>query len=303
MKYKYVLISGNFPSLTGIKEPVIIGTFSWILMKTKQRWIAEKSIVDVGNGIQTAPEVARDYIDAAFPRKLRAYADQIPFIKQHRSAVLYAKVGRTIKGVYLDVSAAYWSILRVTGYNVDYFPNKWLLQGRHMEDFPLPHHKVARSSLVSLGLVHPMSMWTGEKMKEVKKGNPRVNFGLWAIVQDVLHGIAVDLKNECGLMYGHTDGFIVPYHQMDRAIQIISERWGMPVKVKTNDAGDKAIGLAVVLGVGRYKVGNVETKNVLSPPSDDFSNLQSLVDPVWLSERIRHFIVLRGQLKRRELGL
>ena len=278
-KYAHLVVS-EFPSLYTVPEPVIFGDFSWTLLKSKQRWIIKRVVLDIGNGPQTPTEIARDYVDAAFPRKLRAYADQIPLIKMHRSAVLYAVPGRVLKGVYLDVKSAYWSIVKIVGYNVDYFPGKWVGQGRDMSDFPLPEHKLARSSLVSMGLMHPLKMWDGEGLIPMKKVNPRVNFGLWALVQDVLHGIAADLKQFCSLKYAHTDGFIVPYHEMETAVAIVSEKWGLPVRIKVQD-NQEAIGLTQVYGVGRYEVGPVRTKTVGYTKPEPFNNITSYVDREW----------------------
>lgn len=296
MKRYTVVLIDEFPSVFTVHEPIILGSFSWTLPKSKQRWIIRGKVVDIGFGPQTAPEIARDYIDAAFPRKLRAYNDQIALIKQHRSPAMFCNPGRIIKGVYVDINAAYWSIAKLVGYNVDYFPGKWLGQGRHMEDFPIPQHKIARNSIVSMGLMRPMRMYDGNgKMVEMNKGNPRVNFGLWSVVQDVLHGIAFDLLKECDLRYVNTDGFIIPYHHLKRATEIIFERWALPFKIK-NDNGKKAVGMTYVHAVGRYRVGEAVTKNIAYGGNEHFSNLKAYVSSDWLSERIRFCRIQRGSV-------
>lgn len=297
-KWTYVVLD-DFPKLTTIKEPVILGTFTWNLTKSKVRFIDKKSIIDIGFGIQTPPEISRDYISVVFPKRLRAYSDQIvAFTVPKRHAVLYAKPGRLLKGVYIDISAAYWNITRIVGYNVEYFPpNRWLGQGRHVEDFPLPQHKVARSSIVSQGLIRPLLMWDGERLIEPKKiGGKSVNQALWAIVQDVLHAIAGELKEKCQLVYAHTDGFIVPSHFQDLALSIISS-YGLYAKVKQDAMGNRASGLTYVMGVGRYIVGNVRTLNTDTIENAAFDNIQELANREWLRERMMHFANKRLSIK------
>lgn len=274
-----------------MREPVILGTFSWNLMKSKIRLIDAKNVINIGFGIQTAPEIARDYISVIFPKRLRAYTDQIhAFTNPKRSAVLFARPGRVLKGVYIDISAAYWNITRITGYNVEYFPpDKWFGQGRHVEDFPLPQHKVARSSLVSNGLIRPLLMWNGEKMIESKKiGGRMVNQALWAVVQDVLHSIAGELLEKCDLRYAHTDGFIVPAHYEDEAESIIKS-YGLSSKIKTDGAGNVARGMTYVYGVGRYVVGKVRTRNIEPNQNPDFNNITQNADRRFIKERMLHF--------------
>lgn len=301
-KWEYRIVE-QFPKLTDTHEPVTLGTFSWNLMKSKVRLIDAKNVVNIGFGVQTPPEIARDYIGSVFPKRLRAYSDQIfAFTHPQRTAVLYAKPQRIIKGVYVDISAAYWNIVRLVGYNVEYFPpDKWLGQGRHVEDFPLAQHKVARSSIVSQGLIRPILMWDGFKLIEPRKvGGKTVNQALWAIVQDTLHSIAGELKEKCQLGYAHTDGFIVPSHHTDKAMEIISS-YGLTSKVKVDASGNRASGLTYILGVGRYIVGNVRTRNIEPIPNGHFDNIATHMDRDFIRDRLSAFAIQRKSIQMRDI--
>lgn len=296
-KWQYQILK-EFPKLTTIKERVTLGTFSWNLMSSKVRLLDAKNTIDIGFGAQTPPEIARDYIAVCFPKRLRAYSDQIrAFTNPSRHAVLFCNPSRLVKGSYVDISAAYWNITRIVGFNLEYFPpQKWLGQGRHVEDFPLPHHKVARSSIVSQGLIRPLLMWDGAKMIEGKKvGGRSVNQALWALVQDVLHSIAAELLVKCDLRYAHTDGFIVPAHHSQQAQDIISE-YGLTSKIKTDEKGNRATGLTYVLGVGRYIVGDVRTQNTEAVHEGQFSNIEVNSNPRFLKARMSHFSGVRASM-------
>lgn len=301
-KWEYRIVT-EFPKLTETHEPVTLGTFSWNLMKSKVRLIDARNVVDIGFGVQTPPEIARDYISVVFPKRLRAYSDQIQaFTNPSRTAVLYAHPGRVLKGVYIDISAAYWSITRIVGYNLEYFPpDKWLGQGRHVEDFPLAYHKVARSSIVSQGLIRPLLMWDGYKLIEPRKvGGKSVNQALWACVQDVLHSIAKELLDKCELKYAHTDGFIVPSHQYEQAQEIISS-YGLNAKVKVDQSGNRASGLSYIMGVGRYIVGDVRTRNTDNIPNGHFNNINPVANASFLRSRMRHFASVRESMTTQDI--
>lgn len=281
--HKYTIdVTDEFPDINRFNQRVIVGTYSRTYQTDMIRQILTAAVVDIGFGVQSHTEVARDYIAAKYPKRLRAYKDQIESFKQPRASVLYAKPCRILAGCYIDVKSAYWTIMSIVGYNVDYYPGKWLGQGAPNDDFPLPHHKIARSSIISQSLLTPMTYWTGKELKVSKPMNSNnVNYGLWALICDVLHAITTELITHCQCCYAYTDGFIVPQHKKELAYEIIRS-YGL-------SASCQASGLSYVFGVGRYVVGDKKTKNLLSSTSKDlaYSNVSSYVHGSWLAVRLQ----------------
>ena len=287
-RYNTIVVD-KFPPIARINEPIIVGTFVWTFPRSKVRLILEEQCVDIGFGAQASTEVVRDYIEAKFPKPFRAYNGQIAAINVKRSPVLFAKPGRIVDGVYLDIKSAYWTLTRYAGIDLDYWPDRWIGHGQNCDDFPLADNKIARSSIVSQGLVRPMRMWDGSKMYDTKpKGGKHVNQALWAFVQDTLHAIANALYETCDLRYANTDGFIVPGHALSKA-EGIFRAWGVPY-------GIKARGWAFVHGLASYTVGTVQTKHIIRSGDDTIrSNICERVDRSYLEERVRALSDLRAR--------
>ena len=280
--HKYTLdIIDEFPDISKFSQRVIVGTYSRTYQSDMVRQLLTEAVVDIGFGAQSHTEVARDYIAAKFTKRLRAYSDQIESFKRPRASVLYSQPCRLLSGCYIDVRSAYWTIVRIVGYNVDYYPGKWLGQGADVEDFPLPNHKVARSSIVSQSLLTPMTYWTGTELKQSKPMNSNnVNYGLWALICDVLHAIATDLITHCECKYAYTDGFIIPAHRKELAYEIINS-YGLSASLQ-------ASGLSYIHGTGRYIVGDKKTRNISTAVKDTpYSNLNSYVSGSWLQPRLQ----------------
>lgn len=240
-----------FPDIHTMREPVYHGLLSWTLPERCERWIKAGAVVNIGYGIQTATDVTRDYLDWKFPRRLRATNAQIQAIKAHRSAPLYVEPTVLEDGVYVDLASAYWSIIQIVGWNVDYYPGQWLVAGETCDDFPLATHKVARNSLVSAGLSTPVKYWTGERDTKLYTRNTHINMGLWALVMDVLHSIG-SYARSLGSVYVHTDGYILEAWHAEELKEEI-QTWGLNSSIK-------AAGVSVVLGMGNYRVGDKATK-------------------------------------------
>lgn len=249
-KYKTILVD-NFPPLNRMNERIYWGVLSWTLPARKERWIKPGAMVNVGHGIQTGSEVARDYLDYYHPARLRATGRQAQAITMHRSAPIYCTPTVKDEMSYVDVSSAFWSIMSIVGWDVDYFPGKWIVKGRPPLDFPLADHKVARTSLVMCGLPTPMRVWTGEKMVSQRRNNPHINLGLWSIIMDTLHALGAQAVR-LGAIYVHTDGYILPRESEGEMMEIIRS-YQLECKVK-------ARGLAVVLGMGNWRIGERKTK-------------------------------------------
>lgn len=277
-KYNIEVID-NWPRLFDVDTLAFLGMFSWSMPNAKRRLLYRPNTIDRGNGIQTPTEIVRDYLDWKYPDRLRCVSEQHAAITAHRAFPCMAIKGNMESAAYVDLKSAYWTITQAVGWDVDYFPGRWLGVRSTMEDFPLGDHKAARSSLVTSGLSSPIRMWTGSKLKWKNGGNVHINYGLWAFVQDVLHGVASEML-EIGAQYVHTDGYIVPGDRALDALDIV-DSWGLKGSIK--HAGD-----AEIFGVGVYRIGNYRTKRDRAVPM----NNHIYVNPVerdWIKRKFRFY--------------
>lgn len=271
------ILKTDFGNIRDITEPVSWGVFSWTLRRSKLRWIRKGTALNIGYGFQTPGDIVRDYLDYYHPARLHATGSQAKLITEHKTTPLYLRPSIVADATYIDISAAYWSILKVTGWNVDYFPGRWLIPGRIPADFPLPNHKVARAILVSAGLSSRTVLWTGSEFKHVKTRNTHVNFGLWTVVQDILHSIAVYAVG-LGAVYVHTDGYILPTKHAHELSSYIRE-WGL-------DAGIKGQGSACIWGFGNFWVGEKRSKRVRPYLGRHYTYLRN-VPTDWLLPKVQ----------------
>lgn len=240
-----VSVCDRLPLTRELSGPAFVGTFS--VTQQPQRWIMETSARYLWPGLaQTPTEISRDYLTIKYPRRLRRKSAQIDILKAERHAPLLAVPGWYHDYVYVDVEAAYWSILCTVGWNVDYWPFRWLARGDDLDDYPLPKDKLARNYLVSAGLSDGMTIWTGQRFIE-KPGNPLVNHGPYAVIMDTLHALAVIARDQCHAVYINTDGYIVPAASVDTMLARIAD-YGLRGRVKYD-------GEAKVYGAGQYEIG------------------------------------------------
>jgi hypothetical protein len=241
------LITSWFP-MTSLTRPTVLGSLSWTCIPDKHRWIINHHATDIGAGWVTQTDVARDYLDYKYGHwKGRVTTGQYnEVVARKRSSPLVAIPGQYDNAVYVDLDSAYWTILKIVGWDVDYYPLRFVNVRSDNRDFPTPELKLARNSLVTMGLPGSMKMWTGEKLIVKKTGSRYINLVLWALVQDVLNAFAVDMLR-IGAIYAHTDGYIIPEAQLDDAWSLAGA-WGLSLSVRHH--GD-----ATVYGPGAYSIG------------------------------------------------
>jgi hypothetical protein len=245
-KYTTFIVN-EMPSLQSLDDHIVLGSYSW--SGRSRRWIYSKYVANL-YGVQTPGEIARDYIKAKYKKRLRAVTEQYHEIMRHRQQPLFAMPCSMVDGVYIDLKSAYWSILLTTGWDADYFSGKWLGIRSSVEDFPVPNNKLARNGLVSLGISKEVLTYFKGQLRLKKAPNPIVNYGLWALVQDVLNGVADDMF-QAGACYIHTDGYILPASKLPIAEEILAS-WGLPWGIKHR-------GQTQIRGVGQYKIGEKES--------------------------------------------
>ncbi|MFA6198707.1 MAG: hypothetical protein WC734_06200 [Patescibacteria group bacterium] len=278
-KHTHVIVD-TWPKLTDMKENVILGSFSWLGMSSHTRWIKRATSIAVGEYIATPGDVARDYLKIKYPNRRRISYEQRGEIMRHRSQPLYALPAYIPDATYLDIKSAYWSIMSIVGWDVDYFPGRWIGIGEAMDDFPFAGHKLARNCLVTSGLNSAASIWMYEKQKPVARnfGNTFINFQLWALVQDILNGIALELYNEDIIYYANTDGFILNTKDRTAAASIISA-WGLPAR-------DKKRGRCSVFGAGKYRFGDNENAEQAPGNHTRLFGIHDVPNARWLRARL-----------------
>lgn len=241
---------GKFPHLSDIDQRTLLGGFSWFTPSAHIRYLDPLNTVNIGLGEQTQPEIARDYLMVKYGGSPKIRRNQLDELTRLRKAPLFCLPGHYPDMVYLDLKAAYWSIIRIVGWDVDYMPGKWITYRSDNEDFPDPTLKVARSALVSLTQAQNLSVWTGERLTTEKTGSNLLNSALWACVFDVLNGVAEDMV-KAGAVYCHTDGYILPRTKLDEALYRVGE-WGLVASIRYE--GD-----AEVKAAGAYRIGKHQT--------------------------------------------
>lgn len=266
----------SFPSLFSIAHPTFIGSFAWTSKAGGFKLMQERSAIATVSGYLTPADVARVYIHTKYEKPGRITSKQYREIMLHRQASLYAKPGIYPNASYIDLKSAYWSILQIIGWDVDYMPGRWIAKNSDNRDFPYWKNKLARNCLVSVGLTGEAKMWTGEKLVTHKKQNPYTNMMLWACVQDVLAGVAGDMV-EAGAVYVHTDGYILPEGKKDTALDILAS-WGLVGEVRDEGNMD-------VIAAGTYSAPKKPDNRMGSKRRIYHNNLRP-VDRAWLRKRI-----------------
>lgn len=265
-RYELKVIAAR-PSPIGIEEATFIGDYSFTFTETKRRWIWHALQLRGVDIPQTPPEVARDYLYTVIEKPLRATASQVEHFKQHRSHPLYADPGYMPEAVYVDLQSAYWTLVQVYGWDADYYPDKWIGQGRDMSDFPLPDHKLARNTLVSAGISNHTYLWKSGRIIEKPSGSKLRNLGLWALVQDTLHWIAATAVYHHGAKYVHTDGYIMEPREAEAFIDWLGD-FGLPARVKQGPTD------ARIYAAGHYTIGSHVAPDFMKRSLRSFSNIK-----------------------------
>lgn len=278
-----VHLRDTFPKLTTIHEPVFVGSFTWTCQQEKWKILQSKNAISTPGGWASPAELARNYITIKYPKRKRVTTEQYHEIMKPRSQPLLAIPGTYGDCVYLDLKSAYWSILKIIGWDVEYFPGRWLGVKSDVSDFPFQEFKLARNSLVSVGLVGRANYWTGDKLISIKKSNGMVNMALWSAVQDTLNGIALDME-KAGALYINTDGYIFRNDNAPLAYEV-AESWGLVL-------GEKERGAADILAAGTYSIGMKPNRRTqMIKPT--YHRKIAEVDNAWLRPRVQKFALHR----------
>lgn len=271
------------PPLTALETRAIIGLTSIYRTVDHIRHISPSATVDIGFGVQSEPEIARDYLTVKYARRPAIKRVQLAEVEKNRTAPYFAIPCRFEEGCYIDLKSAYWQIIMAGGWDIDYYPFHWLSPRSDNSDFPAPHLKVARNSIVSLARKSKITIWTGKKLIQENTSQVFRNAPLWAFVMDTLHSVACDMI-EIGAVYVHTDGYIVPADQAGSAFRVL-ESWGLL-------GGIKAWGETEVKAVGVYQVGSKRSLHKTPILPHSFDNVATHYRD-WLKPRFNWLLKFR----------
>ena len=256
----------KFPPVEKINEIVMLGAHSFALVQTRRRLVKEK--IDLNHEVYETPSaVARDYLRIIYKRGPRGTAAQLRKVEGLPPVPSYAAPQKFAHGFYVDIQSAYWSIMQIVGWDIDYNPALWLSPGRPPSDFPFPEHKVARNCLVSagrMGAIDPEtgkprgilrfdpSKLPGDPYDELIRGSDLRNNQLPRLIHDVLNSIASQAI-ELGAIYVNNDGYIArDVKSAEKIIALIND-WGLVGRIKAEGGGE-------VKASGTYQVGRIKTQ-------------------------------------------
>ena len=241
----------RFPKLQTLEAMTYLGSFAWSQPHTRKKIIRTGFAYDLGGGFCSPADIARDYISAKFQgERLRCNSKQYDdFVRNRIHQPLYCEPVTGMDAYYVDLKSAYWQILMCGGWDVDYSRNSFLSVRSDMFDFPVPHLKLARNTLVSIGLPSQSTVYHPEKgFMKMKGGGGSVNLVLYGFVQDFLHCFAHEMIERALAVYVNTDGYIIPKQSLNEAMKI-AEEWNVLLTVRYS-------GVATVRRVGDYDIQN-----------------------------------------------
>lgn len=268
-------------------ETVIVGGYTRITMTSRVRYRLDEVLISIDHTKETPSALAKDYLKVIYKKGPVVTSQQGNEIDGRIEAhPLYATPCEFETGSYVDIVSCYWSVMSVVGWDVDYWPGRWISLGRPPFDFPWPTKGPARHCLVSCATSTSMLQWDNARGPHlVKSFNPLLNRSLYLLINDVLNAIAKQAIAS-GAVYVHTDGFICPDDaSTDRVCQVIAD-WGLTPRIKARGRG-------FVLDSQSYRVGSMHSKHAGDHPRDEYMVKDVEYWP-WLQARLSWAAGLNG---------
>lgn len=286
------VFTNELPPLDKLNEPVLLGIYSYFYRRSRYRMLVKHLCINLREKVlETPPALARAYLRLEYkhsPSLRHAQRLALEDEKNRENGLYsppnYAQPAQFQYGFYIDIKSAYWSILNVVGWNLDYNPGQWLARGRPPSNFPLDH-KNARHCLVSCAQSNQQSIyypWPDDEIRYENRGNSIANIGLWRLVTDVLNSVAADAVR-AGAIYANTDGYIAPSIHAKKSIEGAITDWGLPFSIK-------AEGIGKVTTTAAYSIGKQVSGHMKFRTQDAF--IDAIHEPSyskWLKERFTHF--------------
>lgn len=231
----------------------ILGTYSYTNRALHTRLADKSDTIYVSPHMYTPSELARDYLTYRYGKARRICKEQWRLFRNPAPAApLLAVPGIYTDYQYVDIKSAYWTITNITGWDVDYMPERWLSYGDPPSDYPAPDHKASRSALVSVTRRSVVMVKSGENIYEKSMYNPLWNDSLWYAVMHVLHMLAIK-AHSLGAVYVHTDGYILPIGAVGE-MRRFAEAHGLALGEKTYPA------TAHICQLQCWQIGDLKTK-------------------------------------------
>jgi hypothetical protein len=259
------------------EDVVILGTYSRAWRNKKHREVLTSKAIEFEGRLDSPTSHVRDYVSYCYARR-PAKKEQRDILKR-KYMPIYADPCIMRDAVYVDIASAWYSIVMLAGWNVEYNPGKWFGFGQPPDDFPFPDNKIARSCMVSLGRSSRLPVWRDGKITSMWMYNNTENLHIWGVIADVLNAIgshAILL----GAKYVNTDGCIISRRYANDMQDYISS-WGLSSRIKGE-------GAAVICGVGAYHIGL--HKSGRSMKFHPCEAIDWTVDEDWLKKRVTRSI-------------
>jgi len=263
-----------------MNETTIISRYSRTGLETRRRFLLDNILIRVTEDARETPSaIARDYLICKYkcsPKWTSSQRDRI--YEELVNQPLYCNPSQYEDGYYIDLAGAYWSVMVRCGWDVNYYPSRWVSPTLPPLDFPYSDNKRARSCLVSVARALQISAWSPERGNfQFSGGNPRSNNQLYTLIQDCLNGIACEAI-EAGAVYVFGDGYIAPSWSIAQKIMQITLDWGFTPRIKGEGRG-------FVNALGSYSIGSYHTKGVNIGDSF-YHSVKKLDYHNWLRDRM-----------------
>lgn len=246
LKWAYFEVD-NLPPADALKEPAYTGAYSYTMLSSRRRLIRSSVCIPLAPGLETPTTIARDYLLEKYKRSPKASAGQIRACADGLAGVIspaYARPAKFDHGYYIDLRASYFSILNLVGWDLDYYPGRWLVHGRPCDDFPFPDNKRSRTALVSC-CISPSTppffprgyAWPADEPLPPTIPNPLINLQLWRLVNDVLACLTYEAVAR-GAVYTYIDGYIAPDRATADRLLELAKSWGLEGRIKHEGPGE-----------------------------------------------------------------
>lgn len=195
---------------------------------------------------------------------------------------------------YIDIKAAYWSILWPTTIDMRYDTQKQEIESEgtitywHCDQFMMQKH--VRNVMNTLFNYRSRNLWYWDE-RRIRQGKPYMDrlyrpYNL-AYILDVMNAIITEVKEKFTLYQWLTDAAIVPANQADALIEYLHEEWFLTGKIDD-------IGPGTSNRVDVYKVGKKQTRSyrprIVGTPNNPLR-----------PANVEYFKMLRQQIKNGQL--
>ena len=276
-KIKVIDTSINDTSL--LPDGTVYGNYSYTL-PDKTKLIPYAFARHIGDFTETETGFTRLFMKTLPKRRYRKI--QHEYMKVSRPP-LYVRPSVLENAVYVDLVAAYPSVYKLIGWNVDYLRGQYLGIEDSLEYPYDPRWKVGRSYVVTGALPFQFSRFVKDGKIEMKRYYSQLaNPSFVACVYDVLSMVGKFATYALDARYWNADGGIMRAEALDTFVSFV-EVLGLKARVKY-------MGKAVILSSGYWRVGahatkNMENKRATNIHGGDYNSM-SVQDANWLFERM-----------------